>query len=203
MAVKEVDMSDDHQLINQAKAGSHAAFDLLVLKYQHQVRQLFRRYLHDKSEIADLTQETFIKAFRALENFREDSHFYTWLYRIAINTMKNYLVSKQRDEQNLVEVDNELLEDLTDAELADEATPEGLLARDRLADLVFSSVNALSYELRTALILRELEGFSYEEIAGIMDCPVGTVRSRIFRARQVVNDDLRQKTGQGFTGFTD
>ncbi len=177
----------DQQLVERVQAGDKRAFDLLVLKYQHKITSLVGRYVKDHHEAMDVTQEAFIKAYRALKNFRGDSQFYTWLYRIAINTAKNYLVSKgRRPPDQDVDADEQadygFAEQMTDAE-----TPENLLARDELQDKVFATLEQLPDDLKTALSLREFEGLSYEQIAEIMDCPVGTVRSRIFRAREAID----------------
>ena len=177
----------DQQLVERVQAGDKRAFDLLVLKYQHKIISLVGRYVKDRHEAMDVSQEAFIKAYRALKNFRGDSQFYTWLYRIAINTAKNNLVARGRrppdqdidaDEQ----ADYGFAEAMTDAE-----TPENLLARDELQDRVFATLESLPDALKTALSLREFEGLSYEQIAEVMDCPVGTVRSRIFRAREAID----------------
>ena len=177
----------DQQLVERVQAGDKRAFDLLVLKYQHKITSLVGRYVKDHHEAMDVTQEAFIKAYRALKNFRGDSQFYTWLYRIAINTAKNYLVSKgRRPPDQDVDADEQadygFAEQMTDAE-----TPENLLSRDELQEKVFATLEQLPDDLKTALSLREFEGLSYEQIAEIMDCPVGTVRSRIFRAREAID----------------
>lgn len=177
----------DQQLVERVQAGDKRAFDLLVLKYQHKITSLVGRYVKDHHEAMDVTQEAFIKAYRALKNFRGDSQFYTWLYRIAINTAKNYLVSKgRRPPDQDVDADEQadygFAEQMTDAE-----TPENLLSRDELQEKVFATLESLPDDLKTALSLREFEGLSYEQIAEIMDCPVGTVRSRIFRAREAID----------------
>lgn len=177
----------DQQLVERVQAGDKRAFDLLVLKYQHKITSLVGRYVKDHHEAMDVTQEAFIKAYRALKNFRGDSQFYTWLYRIAINTAKNYLVSKGRrppdqDVDAVEQADYGFAEQMTDAE-----TPENLLSRDELQEKVFATLEQLPDDLKTALSLREFEGLSYEQIAEIMDCPVGTVRSRIFRAREAID----------------
>lgn len=176
----------DKQLVLRVQKGDKRAFDLLVLKHQHKIMSLVSRYV-DMGEVPDVAQETFIKAYRALKNFRGDSQFYTWLYRIAVNTAKNHLVSQgRRPPAQDIDVD--------DAEhfsasgsLKDIATPEGIIARDELKEVVFEAIEQLPEELRTAIRLRELEGMSYEEIGEVMDCPIGTVRSRIFRARESID----------------
>ena len=182
---------NDQQLVQRVQAGDKAAFNLLVLKYQHRVLKLVGRFVSDAAEAEDVAQEAFIKAYRALDSFRGDSAFYTWLYRIAINTAKNALVSSRRRP-----VDFDL--DLQDPEqydmqarLKDSETPEGLLLTDEIRDTVNAAIADLPEDLRTAIMLREIEGLSYEEIAAAMECPVGTVRSRIFRAREAIDKRLR------------
>ena len=177
----------DQQLVERVQAGDKRAFDLLVLKYQHKSISLVGRYVRDHHEAMDVSQEAFIKAYRALQNFRGDSQFYTWLYRIAINTAKNYLVAKgrrppDRDIDANEQADYGFAEAMTDSE-----TPENLLACDQLQEKVFAALESLPDDLKTALSLREFEGLSYEQISEIMDCPVGTVRSRIFRAREAID----------------
>jgi len=177
----------DQQLVERVQAGDKRAFDLLVLKYQHKIISLVGRYVRDHHEAMDVSQEAFIKAYRALQNFRGDSQFYTWLYRIAINTAKNYLVAKgrrppDRDIDANEQADYGFAEAMTDSE-----TPENLLACDQLQEKVFAALESLPDDLKTALSLREFEGLSYEQISEIMDCPVGTVRSRIFRAREAID----------------
>jgi len=180
----------DRQLVLRVQKGDKRAFDLLVLKYQFRLQAIVGRYIRDDDEVADVTQEAFIKAYRALPNFRGDSQFYTWLYRIAINTAKNYLVSKARRPANS-DIDIEDAEQFANNErLIDEATPENALLRQELAATINDSLSALPEDLRTALTLREFEGLSYEDIAVVMDCPVGTVRSRIFRAREFIDDSI-------------
>lgn len=181
----------DQVLVERAQEGDTRAFDLLVLKYQHKIVQLVGRYVRDPTEAMDVAQEAFIKAYRALPTFRGDSAFYTWLYRIAINTAKNYLVAARRRP-----VDYDL--DVQDPEqydlqvrLKDTDTPEGLLLTNEIQQTVEKAIGQLPEDLRTAIILRELEGMSYEEIAQAMDCPVGTVRSRIFRAREAIAKRLQ------------
>ena len=177
----------DQQLVARVQKGDQRAFDLLVLKHQHKIMSLISRYVHDMAEVQDVAQETFIKAYRALKNFRGDSQFYTWLYRIAVNTAKNHLVSQGR-RPPAQDVDVEDAEHLGAAgSLKDIATPEGLIARDELKTVVFDAIEQLPDELRTAITLRELEGMSYDEISEVMDCPIGTVRSRIFRAREAID----------------
>ena len=178
----------DHQLVLRVQKGDKRAFDLLVLKYQYKLQALVGRFVRDTDEVADVTQEAFIKAYRALAKFRGDSQFYTWLYRIAINTAKNYLVSKSRRPAN-TDIDIEDAEQFANNEkLIDDGTPENSIMTDELATIIKSALSALPEDLRTALTLREFEGMSYEDIAAIMDCPVGTVRSRIFRAREFLDE---------------
>jgi RNA polymerase sigma-70 factor (ECF subfamily) len=184
----------DHELVMQAHAGNTAAFELLVRKYQHRVHALVRRYVRDDAEAQDVTQEAFIRAWRALPNFRGDSQFYTWLYRIAVNTAKNHLVSLgRRPPGDDIEMDD--AEQRGDASLHDNATPEQELQRSEVEREVLAAVAALPAELRDALTLREVEGLSYDEIAERMGCPIGTVRSRIFRAREAVDARLRPVFG--------
>ena len=178
----------DHQLVLRVQKGDKRAFDLLVLKYQYKLQAIVGRFIRDTDEVADVTQEAFIKAYRALAKFRGDSQFYTWLYRIAINTAKNHLVSKSRRPAN-TDIDVEDAEQFANNEkLIDDATPENSIMTDELATIIKSALSALPEDLRTALTLREFEGMSYEDIAAIMDCPVGTVRSRIFRAREFLDE---------------
>jgi RNA polymerase sigma-70 factor (ECF subfamily) len=180
--------STDHQLVARVKKGDKRAFDLLVLKYQFRLQAIVSRFIRDTDEVADVTQEAFIKAYRALPKFRGDSQFYTWLYRIAINTAKNYLVSKNRRPAN-TDIDIGDAEQFADNDkLIDETSPENSMMTEELAQVIKDSLNQLTEDLRTALTLREFEGMSYEEIAAIMDCPVGTVRSRIFRAREFIDE---------------
>ena len=181
----------DQKLVQRVQRGDKKAFDLLVLKYQQKVSNLIYRYVRDPSETLDVTQEAFIKAYRALPNFRGDSAFYTWLYRIAINTAKNFLVAQGRRPPGS-DVDAETAEQLdVGSRLKENATPENELLQDELAETVRQAVEDLPQDLRTAITLREMEGLSYEEIAKAMDCPVGTVRSRIFRARAAIDARLK------------
>lgn len=182
---------DDQQLVKRVQAGDKRAFDLLVLKYQHRILGLVVRFVHDPHEAQDVTQEAFIKAYRALGNFRGDSAFYTWLYRIAINTAKNYLVSRNRrpPSSDVDSSDAEFYDG--DHGLKDMASPERLMLRDEIDETVQKSIKQLPEDLRRALTLREFDGLSYEDIATVMQCPVGTVRSRIFRAREAVDKALR------------
>jgi RNA polymerase sigma-70 factor (ECF subfamily) len=178
----------DHQLVLRVQKGDKRAFDLLVLKYQYKLQAIVGRFIRDADEVADVTQEAFIKAYKALPKFRGDSQFYTWLYRIAINTAKNHLVSKSRRPAN-TDIDVADAEQFVNNDkLIDEATPENSIMTEELATIIKNSLSALPEDLRTALTLREFEGMSYEDIAGVMDCPVGTVRSRIFRAREFLDE---------------
>lgn len=187
MSEREVDQA----LVVRAQAGDRRAFDLLVLKYQQRVAGLISRYLRDNAEVLDVTQEAFLKAYRALPNFRGESAFYTWIYRIAINTVKNYLVAQGRRPPG-EDVDAETAEQMdVGVRLRDPSTPERELLTDEIARTVQQALAALPEDLRTAIVLRELEGMSYEEIAQTMECPIGTVRSRIFRARESIDKHLR------------
>jgi len=192
-------MSDreiDQQLVERAQSGDKRAFELLVIKYQRKVERLLSRIIRDHAEIEDVSQEAFIKAYRALGNFRGDSAFYTWLYRIAINTAKNYLISQGRRAPTSTHYDAEEAEVFEEASaLRDIATPDSVLMSKQIGEIVNRTIDALPDELRTAITLREIEGLSYEEIAQIMDCPIGTVRSRIFRAREAVATQLRPQLG--------
>ena len=177
----------DHQLVLRVQKGDKRAFDLLVLKYQYKLQAIVSRFVRDTDEVADVTQEAFIKAYRALPKFRGDSQFYTWLYRIAINTAKNYLVSKSRRPSS-TDIDVADAEQFADNEkLIDDTSPEDFIMTQELAQVIKDSLSQLPEDLRTALTLREFEGMSYEEIADVMGCPVGTVRSRIFRAREFID----------------
>ena len=187
MSVEESDL----KLVERVQRGERAAFDLLVLRYQHKVLKLIMRYVHDATEAEDIAQEAFVKAFRALHSFRGDSAFYTWLYRIAINTAKNALVATKRRPMDYdLDLQDPEQYDLH-ARLAESETPEGLLLTDEIRETVNRAIENLPEDLRTAIVLRELEGLSYEDIAQTMDCPVGTVRSRIFRAREAIDKKLR------------
>ncbi len=183
--------SSDQALVKRVQQGDKQAFDLLVAKYQYKVIGLIGRYVHDRSEALDVAQDSFIKAYRAIGNFRGESAFYTWLYRIAVNTAKNYLVSRsRRPPESDVELDNEEVFSAYEA-LADIDTPDAKLNSDRLEAAIHGAIKNLPEELRSALTLREFDGLSYEDIALIMSCPVGTVRSRIFRAREAVEKHIR------------
>jgi RNA polymerase sigma-70 factor (ECF subfamily) len=181
----------DQVLVERAQRGDGRAFDLLVLKYQQRVAALIGRYLRDSSEVMDVTQEAFLKAYRALPGFRGESAFYTWIYRIAINTVKNYMVAQGRRPPG-DDVEAEVAEQMDmGGRLREQATPERELLTDEIADNVQAALDGLPEDLRTAIVLRELEGMSYEEIATAMSCPIGTVRSRIFRAREAIDKRLR------------
>jgi len=182
----------DQQLVERAQRGDKQAFGLLVEKYQRKLARLISRLVRDPGEVEDVTQEAFIKAYRALPSFRGESAFYTWLYRIGINTAKNYLVAMGRRAPTSTEVEAEEAEGYDGGELLREiSTPESLLLTKEIAGTVNQAIEALPEELRSAIQLRELEGMSYEEIAKLMDCPVGTVRSRIFRAREAIAERLK------------
>ena len=177
----------DQQLVVRVQEGDKRAFDLLVLKYQHKVHAIVGRFVRDTDEVADVVQEAFIKAYRALPKFRGESQFYTWLYRIAVNTAKNYLVSRSRRPPGS-DVDIDDAEYYSGSEyLKDLGTPENQLFRDELESVIVNSIAELPEDLRTAVTLREYEGLSYEEIAELMECPVDTVRPRIFRARESID----------------
>jgi RNA polymerase sigma-70 factor (ECF subfamily) len=181
----------DQQLVERVQRGDKKAFDALVLKYQQKVANLISRYVRDPSEVLDVTQEAFIKAYRALPNFRGESAFYTWLYRIAINTAKNYLAAQGRRPPT-DDVEAETAEQMdAGTRLKEYATPEHLLLQSEIAHTIKAAVDDLPEDLRTAITLRELEGLSYDEIAKAMNCPIGTVRSRIFRAREAIDARLR------------
>ncbi|HYN76228.1 MAG TPA: RNA polymerase sigma factor RpoE [Lamprocystis sp. (in: g-proteobacteria)] len=181
----------DLELVRRAQRNERGAFDLLVLKYQHKVIKLVARLLRDPAEAEDVAQEAFVKAYRALGSFRGDSAFYTWLYRIAVNTAKNYLVAQGRRPPG-DDLDAEMAEQMDlGGRLREYATPERELLTDEIARTVQQALDALPEDLRTAVVLRELEGLSYEEIAQAMECPIGTVRSRIFRAREAIDKRLR------------
>ncbi|WP_430463037.1 RNA polymerase sigma factor RpoE [Thalassolituus sp. LLYu03] len=182
---------NDRQLVARVQKGDKRAFDLLVIKYQHRILSLVSRFIPDFAEAQDVTQESFIKAYRALPGFRGESQFYTWMYRIAVNTAKNYLVSRGRKTPTR-DIDLDDAEFFAgEANMRDIETPDGLLQRDQLQKVVFEAIEALPEELRMAVTLRELDGLSYEEIAEVMDCPIGTVRSRIFRAREAIDRKMQ------------
>jgi RNA polymerase sigma-70 factor (ECF subfamily) len=192
-------MSDreiDQQLVARAQSGDKQAYGLLVEKYQRKLARLLSRFIRDPAEVEDVTQEAFIKAYRALPAFRGDSAFYTWLYRIGINTAKNYLMAMGRRAPTSTEVEAEEAEGFEEAEqLRDINTPESVLLSNEIAETVNSTIEQLPEELRTAIQMREIEGMSYEDIAKAMDCPIGTVRSRIFRAREAIAEQLRPLLG--------
>ena len=181
----------DQALVERVQSGDKKAFDLLVLKYQQRIMKVLSRYVRDPSEVQDLAQEAFIKAYRALPNFRGDSAFYTWLYRIAINTAKNFVVAQGRRPPNDDIEATEAEQYDGESALKDYASPERETLRDEIRETVFRAIEELPEDLKTAITLRELEGMSYEEIAEAMDCPIGTVRSRIFRAREAIDAQLR------------
>ncbi len=182
----------DQQLVERVQRGDKHAFDLLVAKYQRKLGRLISRFVRDPAEAEDVTQDAFIKAYRALPGFRGDSAFYTWLYRIGINTAKNYLLANKRRPPTSTPFDAEEAESFEDAGLLHEvSTPENELMSKQVVSVVQSTLQELPEDLRSALTLREIEGLSYEEIASVMNCPVGTVRSRIFRAREAVAEKLR------------
>ncbi len=185
-------VSADQQLVERVQRGDKRAFDLLVLKYQHKIVGLVSRYLRDQDEVQDVTQEAFIKAYRALPRFRGDSQFYTWLYRIAINTAKNYLVSRaRRPPDSDIDASSGEFQD-NSAVLRDIKNPENELATSQLEAVIYQAIDDLPDELKVAVTLREFEGLSYEEIAEVMECPVGTVRSRIFRAREAIEKKIAE-----------
>ncbi|HKK05726.1 MAG TPA: RNA polymerase sigma factor RpoE [Gammaproteobacteria bacterium] len=185
----------DQALVAKVQRGDKKAFDALVLKYQHKIVKLISRYVQDPHEAMDIAQETFIKAYRALPSFRGDSAFYTWLYRIAINTAKNFLVAQGRrpPDSDVDAMDAEYYEGAS--ALKENASPERMLLKDEIEKVVFEAIEELPEDLRTAITLRELEGMSYEEIAQAMSCPIGTVRSRIFRAREAIDAKLKPLLG--------
>ncbi len=180
----------DQDLVSRVQQGDKTAFDLLVIKYQHKIVHLVNRYIKDPSEAQDVAQDAFIKAYKALGEFRGDSAFYTWLYRIAINTAKNYLLSRSRRHSDY-EIEMQDAEDIENApQLKDIETPEHHLMNDQIIHVIKTAIEKLPEEMRIAITLREFEGMSYEEIAEAMDCPIGTVRSRIFRAREAIDEKL-------------
>ncbi len=189
----------DALLVDRAKRGEVSAFEMLVVKYQRRIERLVSRMVRDADLVQDIAQETFIRAYRALPQFRGDSAFYTWLYRIAVNTAKKALVERKRDplinESSLVSTDDGEEPSRVENELSDGSTPESLLASKEIAATVNAAIDALSEDLRQAIVLREIEGLSYEEIADVMNCPIGTVRSRIFRAREAIASKLRPLLG--------
>ncbi len=189
------DRSSDKSLVKRVQKGDKGAFDMLVLKYQHKIVNLVMRYVRDPELALDITQEAFIKAYRALPRFRGDSAFYTWMYRIAVNTAKNHLAAQRRRPMD-IELDMQDPEQYDlHAKLKETDTPEGVTLSEELKETIERAIAALPEDLRTAIILRELEGMSYEEIAQTMECPVGTVRSRIFRARDAIGKKVGPLTG--------
>ena len=190
------DRDVDQQLVERAQRGDKRAFELLVIKYQRKLARLLGRLIRDPAEVEDVAQEAFIKAYRALPAFRGDSAFYTWLYRIGINTAKNYLVAMGRRAPTVTTYDSEEAESFENGtQLRDMNTPENELMSKQIAETVNAGMASLPDELRTAITLREIEGLSYEDIAQIMNCPIGTVRSRIFRAREAIAEKLRPQLG--------
>ena len=186
------DREIDRQLVERAQHGDKQAFGLLVEKYQRKLARLLSRFIRDPAEVEDVTQEAFIKAYRALPAFRGDSAFYTWLYRIGINTAKNYLMALGRRAPTSTEVEAEEAEGFEEGEqLRDISTPESVLLSNEIAKTVNKTIEQLPEELRKAIQMREIEGMSYEDIAEAMNCPIGTVRSRIFRAREAIAEQLR------------
>lgn len=181
----------DAELVIRVQRGDKRAFDILVIKYQSKILSIISRFINDHAEINDVAQDAFIKAYRALPNFRGESAFYTWLYRIAINTAKNYLTAKGR-RPPASDLDSQEAESYgVGIALRENASPERLMMRDQLKQVIFSTIDELPDELKTAITLREIEGLSYEDIADSMDCPVGTVRSRIFRAREAIDEQIK------------
>jgi RNA polymerase sigma-70 factor, ECF subfamily len=187
------DNGADKQLVERVQRGDKQAFDLLVLKYQHRIIKLVSRYIRDPNGAMDVAQDAFLKAYRALPNFRGESAFYTWLYRIAINTAKNYLVMQSRHllETEVIPENEEGEQFEIESTLKEYSTPENMVLTDEIQATIVAAIDDLPDDLRTAILLREVEGLSYEEIANVMGCPVGTVRSRIFRARESVDNRLK------------
>jgi len=181
----------DAELVKRVQRGDKRAFDILVIKYQSKILSIISRFISDHAEVNDVAQDAFIKAYRALPNFRGESAFYTWLYRIAINTAKNYLTARGR-RPPASDIDSQDAESYgVGVALRENASPERLLMRDQLKEVIFNAIEELPDDLKTAIRLRELEGMSYEEIAESMNCPVGTVRSRIFRAREAIDEQVK------------
>ena len=185
----------DWQIVQRVQQGDKAAFNVLVKKYQHRIANLISRYVSNHGDVADVVQEAFIKAYRAIPGFRGESAFYTWLYRIAVNSAKDYLVANNR-KPPASDVDAEDAEYFEGSDaLKEQDSPERLLLSEEIRQVVFGTIDKLPDELRTAITLRELEGLSYEEIAEVMECPIGTVRSRIFRAREAIDAQLKPLVG--------
>ena len=185
------DNTTDKEIIERVKNGDKKAYDLLVLKYQQRVINLISRFVKNHADALDVSQETFIKAYKALPNFRGESAFYTWLYRIAVNTAKNHLIVQSRkitkSDYDVTEIE-QIEGNMT---LTEQTTPENLLFKDELQETVLNTIENLPEDLKSAIMLREIEGLSYEEIATVMECPVGTVRSRIFRARETIDKKIK------------
>tara|TARA_B100001094_G_C18166774_1_gene792606 strand:+ start:1798 stop:2376 length:579 start_codon:yes stop_codon:yes gene_type:complete len=189
--LEQIGVDTDRQLVDKVLSGNKNAFDMLVLRHQHKVYSLVSRFASDSAEVEDICQEAFIKAYRALPSFRGDSAFYTWLYRIAINTAKNHVLSrKRRPLTNNVQVEDAEISE-TGSALSDIADPESNLVTQKLKKAIFDAIEELPDDLRTAFTLREFSGLSYEDITLVMGCPVGTVRSRIFRAREIIDGKIR------------
>ncbi|MCF6225194.1 MAG: RNA polymerase sigma factor RpoE [Xanthomonadales bacterium] len=189
-AQQKSDRQIDQLLVERVQKGDKQAFDLLVIKYQNRIINLVSRFVSDYAEAQDVAQEAFIKAYRAIDRFRGDSAFYTWLYRIAINTAKNYLVSRSRRPPTSDVDAHDAEQYTTDTRLKDQDTPERELLKEEISEVINSTIQELPQDLRTAILLREMDGMSYEDIALTMDCPIGTVRSRIFRAREAIDEKL-------------
>ncbi|MEJ2093976.1 MAG: RNA polymerase sigma factor RpoE [Gammaproteobacteria bacterium] len=181
----------DQQLVERVQNGDKKAFDLLVMKYQQRIVNLVSRFVRNQADALDVTQDAFIKAYRALPNFRGDSAFYTWMYRIAVNTAKNHLAVQNRRPMDIDQDVSEIEQIEGDHALKEYATPEHMLLRDEIQDTVIRAIEGLPEDLRIAITLREVEGLSYEDIAEAMECPIGTVRSRIFRAREAIDKELK------------
>jgi RNA polymerase sigma-70 factor (ECF subfamily) len=189
--LEQIEVDSDRQLVDKVLSGNRNAFDMLVLRHQHKVYSLVSRFVSDSAEVEDICQEAFIKAYRALPSFRGDSAFYTWLYRIAINTAKNHVLArKRRPLTSDMQVDEAEISE-TNSALSDIADPESNLATQNLKKAIFDAIEELPDDLRTAFTLREFSGLSYEDITEVMGCPVGTVRSRIFRAREMIDGKIR------------
>ncbi len=181
----------DQQLVERVQQGDKKAFDMLVLKYQQRIVNLVSRFVRNPSDALDVTQEAFLKAYRALPRFRGDSAFYTWMYRIAVNTAKNHLAQQSRRPLQAEQDISEVEQFQGESALKEQATPEHMIMRDQIQDVVVKTIDDLPEDLKTAITLRELEGLSYEEISEVMECPIGTVRSRIFRAREAIDKALK------------